>query len=243
MDMAVPNISFFTLADLCERWGVKPPHIGALALDQKLILSVGLSCVRAEIGEWLEVDTDEWQRAPGGWRQVTGIFDISRNDAWAIIKNGRQVIGSVVPVEPDGYIEICSHDGQPEFVVAVDDLLIRREEVERFEASNTPAPRDVSEASAARCGPGAPPKYDWDGFWIEACRHIHDDGIPPTQAAMVRDLLDWFDENGTAAPDQSTIKKKVSKLWKALHLTTSFSAGRGDGSGAKSSSRVDQGAA
>ncbi|WP_156612480.1 hypothetical protein [Paramagnetospirillum marisnigri] len=218
--MAMPNISFLTLADLCDRWGVKPPHIGALALDQKLVLSIGLSGVRAEVGEWQKVDIDEWQRLPEGWQYLTGIFDLKRNDAWSIIKHGPRVIDSVMPVEPDGYIEIRRQEDLPEFVVAPDDLLIRREEVERFEANNAPAPRDVSAPSLSRGGPGAPPKYDWESFWIETCRRLHDDGPPSTQKEMVLNLLGWFDDKGAAVPDESTVKKKVSKLWKALGLAS-----------------------
>ncbi|MBF0354927.1 MAG: hypothetical protein HQL43_06810 [Alphaproteobacteria bacterium] len=231
--MAVPNLFYFTLADLCERWDVKLPHIGALVLDGKLTISVGLSGVPVEVGEWFEVDTGEWQRLPSGWKHLTGIFDLSRNDAWAVIKHGLQAIESVVPIEPDNYIEIRRQDGHPEFVVAVDDLLIRRLEVERFEASNALSSSGALEASARRSGPGAPQKYDWDGFWIEACRHVHDEGIPSTQAAMVRDLLDWFDAKGGSSPDPSTVKKKVSRLWKALHPSASSSSRRSGDEGEK----------
>ncbi len=65
--------------------------------------------------------------------------------------------------------------------------------------------------------PGARTKFDWDGFWIEVSRRIHDDGIPKTQGEMIRYLLDWFDQNGKTTPDQSTIKKKISRLWKSFY--------------------------
>jgi hypothetical protein len=48
---------------------------------------------------------------------------------------------------------------------------------------------------------------------------IHDEGRPETQSAMVRDLLDWFAVRYESIPDESTVKKKVSRLWKE------FSAG------------------
>ncbi|MBI5121303.1 MAG: hypothetical protein HZA67_09880 [Rhodospirillales bacterium] len=226
--MALPNIAYFTVADLCERWSMKPAHIGTLVLEEKLVLSVGLSGVAVEVGEWIEVDTDQWQRAPGGLKRLTGIYDLNRNDAWAVIKHGSHVIDSVEPEEPDSYIDIHTWGGKTEFVVALDDLLIRRKEVARFEACNAQVAQDAPEISINRSGPGAPQKYDWDGFWIEACRYIHEEGIPSTQAALVRGLLDWFDANGKSSPDPSTVKKKVSRLWKALHASAASSSGGGN---------------
>ena len=233
--MASSPVTYLTLADLCERWGLKHSHICALALDQKLAFSIGLSNVSAEVGEWDQVDEDQWQRIPHGRRCLTGIYDLTRNDAWAVIKHGQHKIDSVLSTESDGYIEFHSDYGSPEFMVDVDDLLIRRVDVERFEGSNAPPEKIAGQARNPRGGPGAPPKYDWDGFWIEACRRIHDEGVPLTQAALVRDLQDWFDANAAVAPDLSTIKKKVSKLWKALRS--------GDGGRDSAATPVRQGVA
>jgi hypothetical protein len=59
------------------------------------------------------------------------------------------------------------------------------------------------------------PKYDWDAFWREVARSILFDGVPESQAAFVRRMLDWFDTRGEA-PDPSTIKKKLSPLWRDI---------------------------
>ena len=237
----VPSpVTYLTLADLCERWHVKPAQIAAVALEGKLKLSIPVPGLLAEVGEWVEIDEDNWQRMPEERRRVTGVFDLYPRDAWALIKDQTRGITDLSRGS-DGFIDFEPEGHEANFSAAADDILIRRDEVKRFEAESAPAPRDVSEASAARGGPGAPPKYDWDGFWIEACRHIHDEGIPPTQAAMVRDLLDWFDRSGAAAPDPSTVKKKVSRLWKALQVGSS--AMRGDGGGTDSRCRVNQGVA
>ena len=239
--MAPSPISYLTLADLCERWHVKAAQIGAVALEGKIRLSIPVPGVHVEIGYYEEYGPGDWGRIPEEYEFLRGVFDLTTHDAWNLIRNGSAEIGSFATDVKDGYIHINETPSRPSFTVVSDDILIRRDEVERFEANSAPAPRDASETSAARGGPGAPPKYDWDGFWIEACRHIHDEGIPPTQAAMVRDLLDWFDKSGSAAPDPSTVKKKVSRLWKALQVGSS--AMRGIGSGIDRNSRVDQGAA
>ena len=59
------------------------------------------------------------------------------------------------------------------------------------------------------------PKYDWDAFWREVSRSILFGGVPESQAAFVRRMVDWFDSRGEH-PDPSTIKKKLSPLWRDI---------------------------
>ncbi len=63
---------------------------------------------------------------------------------------------------------------------------------------------------------GAPPRFDWDSFWIEVCRIVHEDGIPITQSELVRRMNQWFDSQERGSPDESTIKKKLKPLWHTL---------------------------
>ena len=94
--------------------------------------------------------------------------------------------------------------------------MITREERERFEAAHglngVVGPRPTG---SRRTGPGRLPRHDWDGFWIAVCTYIHDNGRPETQAALVRDLMDGLDGTANDAPDESTVRKKVSRLWKS----------------------------
>lgn len=89
-----------------------------------------------------------------------------------------------------------------------------RAERDRFEAVHGLArPRVNGEYTSARAtSPGAPPRHDWDAFWIEVCQHINDRGRHATQVEMVRRMLDWFAENSATIPDESTVKKKVSRF-------------------------------
>lgn len=215
--MAPPCVAFFTLAEVCDRWGMKPVHVGTWALEGKLILSVGLANVSAEVGSWFEVDTDCWERYAEGRRCLTGIFDLERDDAWTVIKNGSHLVRAVVADAADGYVHLQPISGDGGVQVATEEILVRRPEVERFEAENGmgTVPEPAREAGG-RGGPGAPTRFDWEAFWIEVCRRIYEDGLPPSQAAMARDMLDWFTETGGAVPDLSTVKKKISRLWRAL---------------------------
>jgi hypothetical protein len=60
---------------------------------------------------------------------------------------------------------------------------------------------------------GAPARYDWDEFWCEVAVMLQVEGMPETQAALVRRMTGWFAARGHC-PDHSTIKKKVSLLWR-----------------------------
>ena len=104
------------------------------------------------------------------------------------------------------------------------DVLVRRAEVERFEeqhglfnGARSASAGDDSRPAARRGGPGVPPRYDWDGFYGALARRIHDHGIPPTQAELVREMLDWFGQrDGGEAPDESTVRRKIVAIWREL---------------------------
>ncbi len=87
-------------------------------------------------------------------------------------------------------------------------------EVPVREANTTnPAPATPSiKASSA----GRPAKWDWEALWVQACKRIYLDGIPKTQAELVRELQTWFVEEYGDTPSDSQIKERVSKLLRAL---------------------------
>ena len=60
------------------------------------------------------------------------------------------------------------------------------------------------------------PQYDWDAFWCEAAASLHMDGIPNTQAEMIRRMEAWFAARGQF-PEKTTIRRKVSLLWRRIH--------------------------
>ena len=64
--------------------------------------------------------------------------------------------------------------------------------------------------------PGRPIIHDWEGFWIEAVRLADMDGLPDSQADFVRHMLDWFERTRGAAPVDSQVKEKASKLYRTL---------------------------
>ena len=63
---------------------------------------------------------------------------------------------------------------------------------------------------------GRPAQYDWDAFWVEVCRRVHEVGVPESQAELVRKMLDWFIGRDQGSIDPRTIEKKIAKLLAVL---------------------------
>lgn len=64
---------------------------------------------------------------------------------------------------------------------------------------------------------GRPVEYDWDSFMLEIVRRANDlDGLPDSQAELVRDMQQWFVDNFNAEPAESSIKVRISKIYKYL---------------------------
>lgn len=217
--MTAPLATVFLLEEVCQRWSMKPLQVGALALEERLVLSVGLDGITAETGYYEEIESGNWQRVPEEQKYLRGVYNLRPNDGWLIIKKGKHEISSLMADTPNGYIDFDDSSGIPfmgMIAVTMPEILVRREEVARFEAANGVTGEKRPAEVAVRGTPGAPARFDWDAFWIEVCRRIHEEGLPSTQAALVRALLNWFSENGSPVPDESTVKKKISPLWRKL---------------------------
>jgi hypothetical protein len=63
-----------------------------------------------------------------------------------------------------------------------------------------------------------PPRYEWDAFYAAIARRVHEHGIPKTQAELIREMLDWFEQRGNEqAPDESTVRRKIAVVWRELN--------------------------
>lgn len=102
-------------------------------------------------------------------------------------------------------------------------MLVRRAEVERFERqygffNGLHVPEiDAATAACRRGGPGIPPRHDWDAFYAALARRIHEHDVPATQAEFVHEMVAWFEARDVEhAPDESTIRKKITPVWREL---------------------------
>ena len=212
--MPLPPRTLFTLPEIARRWGVGVHDLGCYAIEETLHLSTVVNGIDAEIGRYVEGKDGDAVRVRDGRRSLSGVHHVFGYDVWPVFTGESTVIRRLRADEPDVFIEIDEPAGGLEIGLA--DLVIAREERERFEAAH--GLNGVATATptvSRRAGPGRLPRHDWDGFWIAVCTYIHDNGWPETQAALVRNLMDELDGYSNDAPDESTVRKKVSRLWKS----------------------------
>lgn len=85
---------------------------------------------------------------------------------------------------------------------------------QEFVASSA-EPTPTMSIAVASAG-GRPAKWDWEACWVQTCVRVYLDGVPETQAELVRDLQTWFVEEYGDAPSDSQIKERASRLFRAL---------------------------
>jgi hypothetical protein len=64
--------------------------------------------------------------------------------------------------------------------------------------------------------PGRPQQYDHHELYAEIARIIYTDGLPETQAELIRKIQDLYQQKYESEPGTSTLKHMVSQIWKAI---------------------------
>ena len=102
-------------------------------------------------------------------------------------------------------------DPQRGVEITLEDLVIMADEVQRFERDC-----DLHRRPAAHVG--STKQYDWDGMYILLIQRVYEKGVPPTQAAWVGEIQDWFVRHSETGeiPDERTIRRRITPIWKSL---------------------------
>ncbi len=212
---------FHRISELFSRWSVTDSDIAAFVLKDELTLSIAVSQLPIHILEYEEVDDDVWCPVDEKHRLMSGTLDLQRDDAWAILTLGSAGITDFESPRERRISYALDSDGAPLHVDA-QSLVVRRDELERFEQAQAAAATNLPVVQASqspgqerRQKRGAPSRYDVDAFWRETCRTLHVDGAPPRQGDLVLRLQQWFDRKlGSGnGPDESWIRKKIAPLW------------------------------
>lgn len=198
---------FYHIDELLSRWDMTERDITAFVLADELTLSATVAGLRIHFGSLEDLGGGQVERVPEGHRHIIGTVDLARDHAWRILREGSLAIRTL-KAAPGEFREVADHD---EHLVHREDVVVCRAEIERFETA-----QGMARGEAAPFRRGAPQRFDWDSFWIEICRIVHDDGVPRTQSEMVGRMIEWFDGNDAACPDESTIKKKLKPLWQLI---------------------------
>lgn len=129
--------------------------------------------------------------------------------------------GSELPTDVTAWREIewgsgivtieTSFSGSPPIHVPIVPLLDRDELFKTFKIDASRQTEAISRRG------GRPIQHDWDSFWVELCRRVHEQGLPATKKELVDKMLDWFADRGNEGVDSRTIEKKISRLFAALN--------------------------
>lgn len=64
---------------------------------------------------------------------------------------------------------------------------------------------------------GRPQEHDWNAFILEIIRRANQpDGLPETQAELVREMLAWFQSTTGREPAESSVKERISKIYRYM---------------------------
>jgi hypothetical protein len=198
--MPLPNRLWFTLHEAAARWGCSIADIAAWADAGMFRIITGIppvSC-KAEI--------------------VAGKVALAPMDLLPLFRRcgsgpTQWLIGRVQPAGRDEWVYITDPAGG--MPVAVVDMLIASDDVQRFEETH-----NIFGGDTGRAGPGDESDYDWAAMNVEITRRVFEDGLPASQAEWIRELQDWFaarSEDGTF-PDERSIRRRLKPILEALQF-------------------------
>ncbi|MBW6493923.1 MAG: hypothetical protein K0B16_05115 [Burkholderiaceae bacterium] len=95
--------------------------------------------------------------------------------------------------------------------VRATDLMVPADDVLRFEEE-----RDLLRRPSSSVG--SSPRYDWDVMYVWLFQRLLEQGFPATQTALVAEAQEWFVRNARSGevPEDSTIRKRLTALWRAV---------------------------
>lgn len=128
--MPLPQKSWFRIADVAKRWSMPLSDIEDYALDEMLQLSVFVVGVPAEAGSW-EIGGGGKTAALQDLPVLSGPQPLLRGSLLEIFRDGLAEVRAFRSMPPTTYLHIAS--GASPVIVRRDDLIVTREERDRFE--------------------------------------------------------------------------------------------------------------
>ena len=131
--MPLPEKRWFRIADVAKRWEIPPSDVEDYALDELLQLSVFVVDLRAETGI-CEHDDHGHHHVLEDMPTLNGPQPLCRTSLLKIFRDGRAEVVSFRTERSGGYLRVAP--GVPAVIVRRDDLIVTREERDRFERVN-----------------------------------------------------------------------------------------------------------
>lgn len=195
--MALPQQYLFTILEVAGRWGCTQAQIVNMAIGNDLDLVVGFCPIKF------------------GEDAGCGLMSVAGSDV-------RPLFRPFGKAEKKVYVKQARRPGTEDWKIitepaegvglAAADIMITASEMERFEDAH-----GVGRGRSS--GPGAPSRYDWDGFYIALMKRVHINGFPARQKDLIVEMQEWFIANSPVgeAPDESTIRRRIQTVWQALN--------------------------
>jgi hypothetical protein len=199
MPLLLPHA--LTIAEVAQRWDTSPARVAQWAVGGALTLSIIVPAIEVA----------------GEGQLVSNLAEALAGELWPLFRSSHPLDAVLVRrVRSPGMTEwrriVEPRDG---LLVTVADVHVTPGECERFERGQG-VTGSATGANARHRG-GRPPAHDWEALYGWAARRVHDQGLPASQAELVREALDWLGAKGDdALPDESTVRRKLAGFWRAL---------------------------
>jgi hypothetical protein len=122
--------SYFTLPEILDRWSISEADLIYLAENDELRLSVRVFGVPLELGDYEETADGEPFRVPWQQSRYSGVLDLHAHDVFQLFRCGEFRVSEFRTPRAD-YATLWG-DAEP-VLAMIGDLLLRREERDRFE--------------------------------------------------------------------------------------------------------------
>ena len=195
--MAFPAQYFYSILDVAGRWGCSQTEVVNYAMSDEINLVAGFSAVKF------------------GTECAAGLMNVSGSEVRALFrpygKGAKKIYVTQARQLPGEDWKTITEPARGVRLTAAD-IMITAKEIDRFE-------EDHGIGRTRSVGPGAPLKYDWDGFYIAVLKRIYSGGFPARQRDLVVEMQEWFVANSAEgdAPDESTIRRRIQAVWKELN--------------------------
>lgn len=217
---------YYTLREIYARWAMDADDISAYVLEGELCLSLPVAALLMEVSDTHRAADGRVRVEPKGRQHQVGPIDLSRIDAYAVLQNGAGQIARFLSPAGELLEPIDDAGERHALLVKRAQLVVRHDELERFEMEHDlgradeplPPAAVLPRAWPAPVARGAPPRHDWEDFMCELGVIAHNEGLPDVQAETVRRMMNWF--SVTYGPDnvpsESAVKQRVSRFYHRL---------------------------
>ena len=146
--MPLPQKRWFRIVDVAKRWDMPLSDIEDYALDEMLQLAVFVVDVPAETGSWETGGDGGDTRLLQDLPILNGPQPILRSSLLEIFREGQAEVRAFRTPQPNNYLHVRA--GAPAVIVRRDDVIVTRDERDRFERDHAVA-TSSSEIGGDRC--------------------------------------------------------------------------------------------